>query len=309
MWREYGGLGNWEKNAPSEVTKQFEGTIPLKYAGKTLRIRATLKHEWGGPYAAWPAFSFHHDIGYEGQLTAAAGPTPTPTPTSNVTDSDKDGVPDDKDKCSDTPAGTEVDEKGCPKLPKGKIYGTIDPSLEVPLKSQAGTLTGQQTEVSAPGSLPKPTLKEEIHINLAKIDSALKNTNLSDKNKKTLQWSRVQLTNELRNIRFREAFARRFWENVKTPFDKLLGYFPGTSTAWGIGTGTIQAARGYWKDAINRFIGAIPGYNIGTVWSGLNDFTQIVEKYEVDSDPRITGPWVGAPLGAPALPGGAYFHP
>lgn len=32
-----------------------------------------------------------------------------------VIDSDKDGVPDDKDKCLGTPAGTEVDEKGCPK--------------------------------------------------------------------------------------------------------------------------------------------------------------------------------------------------
>ena len=31
-----------------------------------------------------------------------------------VTDSDKDGVPDDKDKCSDTPAGVAVDDKGCP---------------------------------------------------------------------------------------------------------------------------------------------------------------------------------------------------
>jgi len=32
----------------------------------------------------------------------------------DVNDSDGDGVPDDKDKCPDTPAGVKVDENGCP---------------------------------------------------------------------------------------------------------------------------------------------------------------------------------------------------
>jgi len=70
VWRAYGGLKDWSKNAPDTVTSEFTGTIPLEHAGKTVRIRASLTHEWGGPYANWPAFSFHHDIGYEGVLKA-----------------------------------------------------------------------------------------------------------------------------------------------------------------------------------------------------------------------------------------------
>jgi len=70
VWRAYGGLKDWTKKAPDTVTSEFTGTIPLQHAGKTLRIRASLTHHWGGPYAAWPAFSFHHDIGYEGVLRA-----------------------------------------------------------------------------------------------------------------------------------------------------------------------------------------------------------------------------------------------
>ena len=80
VWRAYGGIGEWEKNAPAEVSRDFEGTIPLEYAGKVVRIRAFLRHQWGGPYAAWPAFSFHHGIGYEGQLQpATAVPPPAGT--------------------------------------------------------------------------------------------------------------------------------------------------------------------------------------------------------------------------------------
>jgi hypothetical protein len=78
VWRAYGGLTDWSKNAPDTVNSEFSGRIPLEYAGKTLRIRATLTHEWGGPYAWWPAFSFHHDIGYEGVLQAADVKTDQP---------------------------------------------------------------------------------------------------------------------------------------------------------------------------------------------------------------------------------------
>lgn len=37
-----------------------------------------------------------------------------PAPVAKVGDSDGDGVPDDKDKCPNTPAGVKVDEVGCP---------------------------------------------------------------------------------------------------------------------------------------------------------------------------------------------------
>ena len=68
VWRAYGGLGVWNKKAPSTVTKKFKGYIPLKYTGKTIRIRALLEHNWGGPYASWPAYSFANQIGFTGKL-------------------------------------------------------------------------------------------------------------------------------------------------------------------------------------------------------------------------------------------------
>jgi len=101
VWREYGGLGEWEKNAPSSVTKDFEGTIPLEHAGKTMRIRATLTHRWGGPYANWPAFSYHHATA---ETELYSGPE----------DSDGDGVADLIDECPNTPPDTIVDDNGCP---------------------------------------------------------------------------------------------------------------------------------------------------------------------------------------------------
>lgn len=68
IWRSYGGLGVWRKNAPNCVTRKFEGVIPKKFGGKTVRIRASLRHQWGGPFAAWSAISFRNDIGHEGIL-------------------------------------------------------------------------------------------------------------------------------------------------------------------------------------------------------------------------------------------------
>jgi OOP family OmpA-OmpF porin len=46
---------------------------------------------------------------------------PDPTVTAQVRDSDGDGVPDDLDRCPDTPAGVRVDASGCPKITGGMI--------------------------------------------------------------------------------------------------------------------------------------------------------------------------------------------
>lgn len=75
VWREY-GFSQWRKNAPNCVISEFSGTLPLEHAGKTVRIRASLVHEWGGPNAAWSAYSLHHDIGHIGTLQA--GPARKP---------------------------------------------------------------------------------------------------------------------------------------------------------------------------------------------------------------------------------------
>ncbi len=57
----------------SSYSNEFEIKIPKIYASYTVRIRAYLTHIWGGPFAAWPAFSYHHAIIYEGVLKNIAG--------------------------------------------------------------------------------------------------------------------------------------------------------------------------------------------------------------------------------------------
>ncbi|MCX5797799.1 MAG: OmpA family protein [Elusimicrobia bacterium] len=47
-------------------------------------------------------------------------------------DSDHDGVPDGIDQCPDTPAGTEVDEKGCPVIVDSDGDGVPDPADKCP---------------------------------------------------------------------------------------------------------------------------------------------------------------------------------
>jgi len=61
VWSAYGGLGEWEKNAPATVSKKFKGVIGKKFCGKRVRIHAILKYVIGGPYANWPGIYFYHD--------------------------------------------------------------------------------------------------------------------------------------------------------------------------------------------------------------------------------------------------------
>ena len=46
VWRVYGGITDWVKNAPSSATHPFWGQIPLSEKGKRYRIRAELDHRW-----------------------------------------------------------------------------------------------------------------------------------------------------------------------------------------------------------------------------------------------------------------------
>ncbi len=78
VWQVYGGLQTWAANAPASVEMEFEGLIPLEYAGKAYRIHAVLDHRWGGPNAWWPACTLHHDVGPEtvlgGEMPRVEGP-------------------------------------------------------------------------------------------------------------------------------------------------------------------------------------------------------------------------------------------
>jgi hypothetical protein len=62
VYLAYGGLNQWRKKAPNTVSARFKGVIPQEYAGKSFRIRATLRQMVGGPNAAWEAVGFRHQI-------------------------------------------------------------------------------------------------------------------------------------------------------------------------------------------------------------------------------------------------------
>jgi hypothetical protein len=72
VWERHGGVEGWRSSAPPEVNREFEGIIPLEYGGNIMRIRASLRHVWGGPDAFWPSFSYHHHIPFEGRLEQGA---------------------------------------------------------------------------------------------------------------------------------------------------------------------------------------------------------------------------------------------
>ena len=110
------------KNPPSTKRARFEGTIPLKYAGKRTRIRATLTHSWGGPNSSWPAITYHHAIGYEGILKRLQNVPSTgkgevcKNPRLNA-DDDGDGVPNWRDLCpyiKASPKLRSAAQLGCP---------------------------------------------------------------------------------------------------------------------------------------------------------------------------------------------------
>ncbi|MFO8056445.1 MAG: hypothetical protein R6V10_04030 [bacterium] len=123
VWKAYGGLGEWKKNAPSTVIKKFEGKIPLNYEGKSARVRATLKRSVGGPHAAWPAFFFFHDTVDLGRLGKKQGGSPDQGCADN--DKDCDGVANCRDVCPNTKGKPPYRKSmGCPnnqlKLQKGQ---------------------------------------------------------------------------------------------------------------------------------------------------------------------------------------------
>ncbi len=70
-------------------------------------------------------------------------------------DSDKDGVPDDKDQCSNTPSGIAVDENGCPK----KSSESAQPVLKVATLSSSKSIemkNGLEFKFSEPGAISFP---------------------------------------------------------------------------------------------------------------------------------------------------------
>jgi hypothetical protein len=78
VWKEYGGLQLWPKQAPDSVRQSWQGTIPSEHAGKPCRVIASLKCSRGGPYAQWESVFFVYKTMYEGTLPKIAAGTKSP---------------------------------------------------------------------------------------------------------------------------------------------------------------------------------------------------------------------------------------
>ncbi len=75
-----GGFSYDASKVQDTYKNDFEIKIPKTYADKIVRIRVFLNHSWGGPFAAWPAFSYHHTILYTGKLKEIVAGKPKETP-------------------------------------------------------------------------------------------------------------------------------------------------------------------------------------------------------------------------------------
>ncbi|MEE9913075.1 MAG: OmpA family protein [Deltaproteobacteria bacterium] len=100
------------ENKRDKVTADYGAGVKY-FLSENIALRADVRH-------IIPFADTHHNLLGTVGLTFAFGgakkaaPAPEPAPAPVVLDSDRDGVPDNADKCPGTPAGVAVDENGCP---------------------------------------------------------------------------------------------------------------------------------------------------------------------------------------------------
>jgi OOP family OmpA-OmpF porin len=163
-------------------------------ASRSFSLKPDIKARWDDTgmtghlvdYVATMGFVFSFGPGVSPPPVAAPPPPPPPAarvepaPAPVVTtppDSDHDGVPDNVDRCPETPLGVAVDQYGCPQ--KGSI------TLEgVTFETNSAVLTGDSRPVLndvAAGVVKHPRLKIELEGFTDATGSAKYNLVLSDK--------------------------------------------------------------------------------------------------------------------------------
>ena len=96
---------------------------------------------------------------------------PAPIPVAKPIDSDRDGVPDDRDKCPDTPRGATVDERGCWTFAAVLLFDFDS----VKIKSEAYPVLNEAADILQ----KNPEINVEIDGHTCHIGSAEYNLNLS----------------------------------------------------------------------------------------------------------------------------------
>lgn len=106
------------------VVSTWDALIP------NLKLRSELRLGWDdeadGSFLAGVGLGLHYLFGgsaKSGQTAMAPAAEPTPKPAATGDDSDGDGVRNTSDACPGTPAGTDVDVRGCVELSKFVLKG------------------------------------------------------------------------------------------------------------------------------------------------------------------------------------------
>lgn len=123
-----GGISLDPKNEGTDTSFLIDYGVGLKYFfTEDLALRGDVRHilAFGDP---------EHNFTYTAGLTYLMGgktaEAPKPVP---AIDSDGDGVPEDRDACANTPAGTVVDRAGCPLDDDGDgVYNELDQCPDTP---------------------------------------------------------------------------------------------------------------------------------------------------------------------------------
>lgn len=144
------------------------------------------------------------------------------------------------------------------------------------------------------------TDQQMINEGRRKIAAALKNKNLSAEKRKKLKWLQAALQRQQVEVDFRREFWKRFKKTAWTYTDKFLGYYPVTSTPWGVITAGGAALTGDFKGAAGRLAGAAPWKGAGTIYSATIDASHIVSNATADGRPSNGSP---APTVAPGPSG------
>lgn len=137
-----------EKNVPAMLqpaTSSLAGEAglgylqPLRLWGLRMNLRSELRYRYDyqePPHPAGAAANFQDlvlNVGVQVPLSREEEPASRPPVTvvpAAVGDSDQDGVPDDHDQCPNTPAGSYVNNVGCPKQPEAVVAPAVTPEAD-----------------------------------------------------------------------------------------------------------------------------------------------------------------------------------
>jgi hypothetical protein len=230
VWSAYGGLGTWRDNAPESVEVEFSGTIPFEYDGKTIRIRTTLNHVYGGPNAPWSAYTFHHDTT---EITLDRSVFEEDNTSDNMSDNDN------KKSSNTSNANTSSSDKKKDQQVSDKVKDIFNASISIFKKQKSneekrtdiGMTTFKEPEKNPYAD--DPELKEKIEQTLNAIannKSFGASADISDYIKNTETSGGIHVVGNLDGSTAPDdTFQKKYWLNkyILDPFiDKIADYIP-----------------------------------------------------------------------------------